>query len=220
MRGDISTGRAKNRHPLDWYVEQGWEWDQIVAAIGLAPELEPDCHVWDPAAGYGHSAQSLEAYGLGGKLILSDLVQNVEWDAFETAPRFFAADFLTLDRAPVDRCSIWMNPPYSYRPGILEGFVRQALRLATDRVVALVAHKWLAAGINRSSLFIRDYPPQAVLIFCQRPSMPPGDRLHAMGNRAYRGGVIDYAAVVWDVRRPTAPGDTRTIWLPPLGGLR
>jgi hypothetical protein len=36
----------------------------------------------------------------------------------------------------------------------------------------------------------------------------------AMGTRAYRGGMIDYCAVVWDVRHPTAPGETRTIWLP------
>ncbi|MBB5987396.1 hypothetical protein [Sphingobium lignivorans] len=220
MRGDISTGRAKNRHPLDWYVEQGWEWDQIVREIGLAPELEPDCHVWDPACGYGHSGQRLEAYGLGGRIILSDLVQNVEWDEFETAPRFFAADFLVLDRAPAPRCSIWTNPPYSYRAGILEAFVRQAMRLATDRVVMLVAHKWLAPGKNRSPLFRQDFPPELVLIFSQRPSMPPGDRLHALGNRAYRGGVIDYAAVVWDVRCPTKPGDTRTVWLPPLGRTR
>lgn len=217
MRGDISTGRAKNRHPLDWYVEQGWEWDQVVAEIGLEPELADGCHIWDPSAGYGHSGQALQAYGLGERIILSDVVQNVEWDEFDVAPRFFAADFLTLDRAPVARCSIWCNPPYSYRPGILEAFVRQAMRLASHRVVFLVPNKWLAPGIKRSRLFRIDHPPQLVLHFSQRPSMPPGDRLHAMGDRAYRGGVIDYATVVWDVRAPTAPGDTRTIWLPPLG---
>lgn len=220
MRGDISTGRAKNRHPLDWYVEEGWEWHQVAREIGLAPELEPDCHIWDPAAGYGHSAQGLEGLGVDGRFILSDLVENVEWDMFDTPPTFFSADFLELDHRPlgVARCSIWTNPPYSYRKGILEAFVRQAMRLATDRVVMLVPLKWLAPGRKRSVLVRRDHPPKLILIFTQRPSMPPGDRVHAMGNRAYRGGVIDYAACVWDVREPTAPGDTRTIWLPLLGG--
>lgn len=218
MRGDISTGRAANRHPLDWYVEEGWEWDQIVRAIGIGPERAEPCHIWDPAAGYGHSGQRLEGHGMAGRIILSDLVQNVDWDGFEVAPRFFAADFLVLDRAPVARCSIWCNPPYSYRKGILEAFVRQAMRLATDRVVMLAPLKWLAAGIGRAPLFRQDHPPQSILIFTQRPSMPPGDRIHLMGKRAYRGGVIDYAACVWDVARPTAPGETRTIWLPPLGG--
>ena len=47
--------------------------------------------------------------------------------------------------------------------------------------------------------------------------MPPGDRIHLMGNRAYRGGAVDYVAVVWDVRHPTAPGETRSVWLPRLG---
>ena len=50
---------------------------------------------------------------------------------------------------------------------------------------------------------------------------PPRYRTDALDNgrlvRAYRGGAIDYAAVVWDVRAPTAPGDTRSIWLPRLG---
>ena len=37
--------------------------------------------------------------------------------------------------------------------------------------------------------------------------------------RAYRGGMVDYCAVVWDVRFPAAPGETRTIWLPPLAEM-
>lgn len=46
--------------------------------------------------------------------------------------------------------------------------------------------------------------------------MPPGDRIAALGKRAFRGGMVDYCWIVWDVKRPTAPGQTRTIWLPPL----
>jgi hypothetical protein len=74
--------------------------------------------------------------------------------------------------------------------------------------------KWLASQA-RYQLFT-DHPPQAVLHLCQRPSMPPGDLIAAMGKRAFSGGMTDYCWIVWDVKRPTAPGQTRTIWLPPL----
>jgi len=123
------------------------------------------------------------------------------------------------------RTSIWCNPPFSYRHYYLDGremivseaFVRRALQVATDRVVMILPAKWLAMGKRRSRLVRIDHPPQFVLHFCERPSMPPGDMIEAMGGRAYRGGMVDYCAVVWDVRNPTAPGETRTIWLPPLG---
>jgi len=100
---------------------------------------------------------------------------------------------------------------------VSEAFVRRALHLATDRVVMILPAKWLAMGKKRSRLVRIDHPPQFVLHFCERPSMPPGDMIDAMGGRAYRGGMVDYCAVVWDVRKPTLPGETRTIWLPPLG---
>jgi hypothetical protein len=227
MRGEISTGRLAKRHPLDWYVEEGWEWDQIVAAIGL--EL-PGVTIWDPAAGFGHSASRLQAWHPVNRFVLSDVVDNVAWGDFEDASRvaFYSADFLEMERVPRPNgtCSIWSNPPFSYKKvwydgrqvSISEAFVRHALSLATDRVVMLLPAKWLAMGIKRSRLVRTDHPPATVLHFCQRPSMPPGDRIHLMGNRAYRGGMVDYCAVVWDVRHPTAPGETRTVWLPPLAG--
>lgn len=220
MRGDISKAKKANRHPLDWYVEEGWEWDQVVAEIGLDIELEAGCVIWDPAAGYGHAGSRLEPYGFEGRIILSDLVDNVAYDDFAVRPEYFSADFLELTAAPQKPCSIFFNPPYSYKRAILEAFIRQAMRLATHRVVALVPLKWTAAGKKRSRLFRYDHPPELQLIFTERPSMPPGDMISAMGNRAYRGGVIDYACFVWDVRHPTRHGDTRTIWLPPLAEVR
>lgn len=244
MRGEISTGRAAKRHPLDWYVEQGWEWEQIVAAIGLR-EQENGSTIWDPACGYGHSGSRLQGIGFTGELLLSDLVNNVAWADFEDVD---TASFASIDFPEAafsnkviqypdadgkprelwigERLSIWSNPPYSYKKvtyegrkvSISEAFVRHALKLATDRVVMILPHKWLAMGKRRSRLVRIDHPPAFVLHFCERPSMPPGDVIHLMGGRAYRGGMVDYCAVVWDVRAPTAPGETRTIWLPPLGG--
>jgi hypothetical protein len=229
MRGEVSTGRKAKRHPLDWYVEQGWEWEQIVRAIGLR-EQENDVGIWDPAAGFGHSASRLQGMGFTGGILLSDLVDRVAWDDFEHRENveFVPFDFVEDEIPQIDwPLSIWCNPPFSYRKYTLDGakmivseaFVRRALQVATDRVVMILPAKWLAMGKRRSRLVRHDHPPQFVLHFCERPSMPPGDMIAAMGSRAYRGGMVDYCAVVWDVRNPTAPGETRTIWLPPLAEI-
>lgn len=245
--GEISSGRKAKRHPLDWYCEQGWEWRQILQAIGLR-EQENGSAIWDPACGFGTSGAWLQGEGFDGQILLSDLVNNLRPQDFANldATSWASIDFLETERFEggityrdgIDRLhqmpviakglSIWSNPPYSYKKvwfdggqvSISEAFVRQALKLATDRVVMILPHKWLAMGKRRSLLVRRDHPPQYVLHFCERPSMPPGDMIAAMGDRAFRGGMIDYCAVVWDVRNPTAPGETRTIWLPPLSGAR
>ncbi len=216
--GEISTGKHAKRHPLDWYVEEGWEWEQVAAAIQLWPEVLGECAIWDPACGFGHSLSRLQGIGFKGELLASDLVDNLAREDFGDVPEFRALDFLD-DKAlvpPSGNCSIWMNPPYSYRDGILEAFCRQALQVATHRVVVLAPLKWMSGGVNRGRFFREEFPPQQTLHFTSRPSMPPGDRIHLM-KRPYRGGVIDYVAVVWDVRQPTAPGDTREVWLPLVG---
>jgi hypothetical protein len=224
MRGEISSGRKAKRHPLDWCVEQGWEWQQVVEAIGLE-EQDDAVAIWDPAAGYGRSGANLQALGFTGRIFLSDLVRNVDLGEFEEPEhvQFFSADFLEVEKVPSAPCSLFSNPPYSYKRvwydgrkvSISEAFIRHALKLVTHRVVMLLPNKWLSAGKNRSRLMRIDAPPQLVLHFTKRPSMPPGDRIAAMGTRAHKGGMIDYCAVVWDVRYPTTPGNTRTIWLPP-----
>lgn len=225
VRGDISSAKKAKRHPLDWYVEEHWLWHQVARAIRVEYELNRGVAIWDPAAGYGHSGSALEEWGFKGRIHLSDVVHNVAYEDFIERPNFFSADFLELDAPPATPCSIWMNPPYSYKDVVLtdgrkvsiaEAFVRQALRLATHRVVILMPVKWLASQ-TRFRLFT-EFPPAAVLIFSQRPSMPPGDVIHLMGSKAFRGGVLDYCAIVWDVQYPTARDETRTIWLPPLSG--
>ena len=230
MRGEVSSAKFDKRHPLDWYVEQGWEWEQIVGVIGFASETLDRCTIWDPACGYGHSLSRLQGIGFEGQMLGTDLVNNIALEDFDQPEKltfrpleffFDGGNAIAADRAfvPPERCSIWCNPPYSYtKIGgeiISQAFVRQALKLATHRVVMLLPLKWLA-GQSRGA-FLREHPPQQVLYFTQRPSMPPGDRIKLMGNRAYSGGMVDYCAVVWDVRAPIAPGDTRSVWLPRLG---
>lgn len=223
MRAELSSGKFSKRHPLDWYVDEIWCARQLYRALdGFARERTAGVDIYDPAAGLGNTIQAFWEEGF--RCHLSDLVQNVDWAAFEDfdsliRPQFFWADFLDeVEQAPAP-CTIVCNPPYSYKKvqgvSIAELFVRHALTIASERVCMLLPNKWLASQ-SRYRLFMVDHPPAMVLHFTQRPSMPPGDRIAAMGNRAFRGGMLDYCWIVWDVRARTAPGDTRTIWLPPL----
>lgn len=218
MRGEISSGRHAKRHPLDWYVDEIWCARQLALALGgFALEREERLAVWDPCCGMGNTLQA--AWELGLHTFGSDLVDNFAWanfpDDFEGlhVPLFKPADFLSQTKAPMP-CSIICNPPYSYVKGIAEAFARHALTLSSRRVAILMPSKWLASQA-RYQLFT-DHPPQAVLHLCQRPSMPPGDMIAKMGKRAFSGGMTDYCWIVWDVKRPTFAGQTRTIWLPPL----
>lgn len=227
-RAELSSGKHAKRQPLDWYVEEEWVTEQLIRAIGFDAELAAGDAIWDPAAGLGHIGTAFEGFGFAGRIFLSDVVRNIAEAAFRAKPRFFSADFLEVEAAPA-RCSIVCNPPYSYRKGagdyagmlISEAFVRHAIALVRaaggQRVCMLLPAKWLASQ-GRHRLFAIDHPPSRVLHLTQRPSMPPGDRIGAMGNRAFRGGMVDYCWIVWEVQKRTAPGDTRTIWLPPLAG--
>lgn len=215
MGADLSTGRHSMRHPLDWYVEEQWCTEQLFHAAGLEFELECGTAIWDPCCGYGNIGVALEAWAPDLRIICSDVVDNLRRADFLREPEFFSADFLELEVAPAP-CTIVMNPPYSYQKGILEAFVRHALKLASGRVFALVPNKWLASQ-RRYQLFAADHPPELVLHLTQRPSMPPGDMIEAMGDRAFRNGKIDYCWICWDATLRTAPGETRTAWLPPLG---
>lgn len=219
MRGEISSGKFAKRHPLDWYVEPGWAVEQLIRALGFGPEKAMGEVIWDPACGRATIPSVFQAHEF--RVALSDVVNNVQWKDFDPGqplPSFVPADFLELTRAPAP-CSIVCNPPYSYVKGIAEAFCRHALRLASRRVCMLLPSKWLSSQ-RRYQLFMADHPPAMVLHLTQRPSMPPGDMIAAMGSRAFRGGMIDYCWIVWNVQEPTAPGETRTIWLPPLTGGR
>jgi len=220
-RGEISSGRHKKRHPYDWYVDEPWCARQLADALyGFTLEQEAGEAIWDPCCGSGRTMDTFVERG--HEVYLSDIVCNVDWSLFEGGeaewPVFFGADFLERESAPAP-CSIVGNPPYSYRKvqGVLisELFARHALKLTARRVCLLLPSKWLASQ-SRYRLFT-EHPPIAVLHLCQRPSMPPGDRIEAMGNRAFRGGMVDYCWIVWDVTRPARLGETRTVWLPPLG---
>jgi hypothetical protein len=216
MRGEVSTGRKRNSHPYDWCVDESWvAWQLFVALGGFAREARAGEAIWDPCCGSGRTMVTFADAGFDVRL--SDIVNRLDHSQFpwEYMPPFVAADFLELTRAPAP-CSIVFNPPYSYLEDIAELCVRHALKLTSRRVCAVLPVKWLGSQ-GRYALFT-EHPPQAVLVLSQRPSMPPGDMIPMLeaAGKAFRGGVVDYAWFVWDVTRPTAPGDTRTVWLPPL----
>lgn len=215
MRSEVSTAKKSSSHPYDWCVDEDWvAWQMFVALGGFAREKEAGEVIWDPTAGSGRTLIAFAESGF--TTFASDIVRRLDPTLYDgcAVPTFFSGDLLEQTVAPAP-CSIVFNPPYSYIDGIGEACVRQALALTSRRVCAVLPLKWLGSQ-GRFKLFMRDHPPQAVLVHCQRPSMPPGDMIAGMGKRAFRGGVIDYAWFVWDVTRPTAPGDTRTVWLPPL----
>jgi len=222
MRGEISSGKYSKRHPLDWYVDPVWCAAQLALAMdGFWFEHAHGLAIWDPSCGMGNTLHA--AHELNLRTIGSDVVDNLAFDQFiqnsghdsgYIDPEFFIADFLELEHRPAP-CSIVCNPPYSYgRRPMAELFARQALKLSSKHVCLLLPSKWLASQ-GRYDLFT-EHPPLAVLHLCQRPSMPPGDMMAAMGERAGRGGMTDYCWIVWDATVPTACGATRTIWLPPL----
>lgn len=216
MRAEISSGKHAKRHPLDWYVDEHWCAEQLATALDdFGLERAEGLAIWDPCCGLGNTLQAAHQRGL--LVVASDLVDNFVWNHFlpeDGLPvDFFIRDFLDTEQLEYP-CSIICNPPYSYIKGIAEAFARHALKLSSRRVAILMPSKWLASQ-GRYNLFT-DHPPQAVLHLSQRPSMPPGDRIAALGKRAFGGGMVDYCWIVWDVKRPTKPGQTRTIWLPPL----
>ena len=196
------------RHPWDWYVEQSWVTHRLCDVV----ELEHDVTYFDPACGACTIPDALAARGL--MAFGTDKFRRGASPRFLNEHDFLGDQLLLIERWC--RLSIVMNPPYSYQNGTLvkglaERFVRKALAIATHKVAALLPVKWLASA-GRARLFI-EFPP-TIYILSERPTMPPGDQVAAMGKRAFKGGKVDYMWLVWDKRRPRLPY-APTFWIPP-----
>jgi hypothetical protein len=192
----------------DWYVEPGWEVDQLLDAIDFSVN-----YIWDPACGQGTILESCwkhsrKPYGVFG----SDIV-----DRGSEYGSFALSDFLRDD--PPERVrslicpelAIICNPPYGrLEPDMPRGdtfaerFVRRALDLPEVRRAAFIVNGKFLWSERRWHLF--DAHPPTQLLFCsERPSMPPGaelPRLIAEG-RAYQGGSADYVWIYYE--RGAAP---------------
>lgn len=212
MTAELSNDNSekKPRHPWDWYVEEQWTTHALTDMI----ELESHVDYLDPFCGQGNIPMALLDRGL--RAFGTDKFNRVGHNA-----TFFLGehDFLGPQRHMMEASpalSIVMNPPFSYQDGRLVrglslSIVRRALELATHKVCALVPLKWLSSK-ERYAFFTETKP--GILIFSERPSMPPGDEIAALGDNAYKRGKVDYMWLVWDKQRPNTDF-ARTIWIPP-----
>lgn len=185
------------REPYDWYCEDRWPVEALIKLVAF------EGLVYDPCAGRGNIPSVFQAHGF--ETHASDIVDRGFWPGLRTL------DFLGGASSAFRVPNVVFNPPYSYQDGIAEACVRRALEIATDRVAALVPIKWLGS-IGRYTLFEEEFPPEAVLVFSERPSCPPGSKIETLGDSAFRGGTMDYMWVVWKVGQR---GPKNTIWIPP-----
>jgi len=212
MTAELSndTSSKKPRHPWDWYVEEQW----VTHALADMIHLESHVAYLDPFCGGGNIPTALLDRGL--RAFGTDKFARVGHNA-----TFFLGehDFLGPQRHLMEMeqaLSIVMNPPFSYQDGALVRglslrIVRRALEMATHKVCALVPLKWLSS-IERYAFFTETKPQ--ILVFSERPSMPPGDMIAELGEDAWKRGKVDYMWLVWDKQRPNiefAP----TLWIPP-----
>lgn len=182
-RKPAKTPKSKSiplRHPEDWYVEPRF------CVEALADLIEPGLNgslwrgrksgVWDPSCGAGNILSVFRDRGFS--VIGTDIVDRLSLDFHG------CHDFLQLERdvLPPGIWSIIFNPPYRDA----ENFARQALRLAKRFVAILVPLNWLASRARHA--FFTEHPPLYVAYLSQRPSMPPGDVVADLGNRAFKGG--------------------------------
>jgi hypothetical protein len=197
------------RHPWDWYVEQAWVTHRLIDVL----QLEHDVTYLDPTCGLATIPQALTdrgftAYG-------TDKFQRTHSPLFFAEHDFIGDQTMLLERLPA--LSVVMNPPFSCQDGKLvrglgEKFVRRALAIATHKVAALLPLKWLSSA-GRFRLFT-EFPP-TIYILCERPSMPPGDKIATLDKRAaWKRGKVDYAWYVWDKQAPRMDAG-RTVWIPP-----
>lgn len=220
--GELSSAAA--RHPWDWYVEESWVTQQLIdtlrgALCGSYDDWFAGDLIWDPCCGMGNVLAPFMALGL--------TVAGSDVERRTSSPQFlFEHDFLSDQSCLLDHWqpkSIVFNPPYSNQngrkiAGLAEKFIRKAIALQANTVAALLPVKWLASE-GRHKLFT-EHPPRFVLIMSERPSMPPGDVVEALGKNAFKHGKVDFMWVVWDRHVETQPGETRTIWIAPRPKVR
>ena len=210
-----SAPKGKKRHPWDWYVEEQWVTHRL---LDFAP-IDTGVTFLDPTCGGGNIVQALRdrghtAFGM---------------DIVDRGAAYFLGthDFIGAERTILEAypdLSIIFNPPFScqddaVRRGLAERFIRRALEVATHQVAAVLPLKWLGSG-GRFSLFTEESTaPIGVWVLSERPSMPPGDEIEAMGDAAFDRGKVDYMWVLWDKRRrPLAMNSTPCVpthWIPP-----
>ena len=168
------------RDPDDWYCEPAWAVELLFQNIDFDEQS-----IWDPACGGGNIPRVAAEYGF----------DTLGTDKVDRGCGARLLDFIDcccigeFDLPP--RLSIVTNPPYK----LTEQFIRRAMTLVDHRIAVLVPVSFMASKA-RFELFT-ETPPSDVLILCRRPSMPPGHKIAAMGDKAFKGGMVDFCWIVW-----------------------
>lgn len=210
------TALHDERHAWDWYVEESWCAEALIATLGFDAFAGQLIH--DPCCGRGTIPQVFDLFGYAASG--ADIEDRRGAHGFHVDDwAFEIRDFYREPPRRFDRpASIAFNPPYSMQNGcVVRGLtsmmVSRALRVVSHMVCALVPLKWLSSG-ERYRLFQHKMPAH-ILHLMERPSMPPGHLIPAMGDQAFKNGKADYCWVVFDNRGETAPGATRTHFVKP-----
>ena len=162
-----------------------------------------DGPIWEPACGDGAISKQLEASG--HQVLSTDLIDR-GYGAGEhdfLSPLTFTR--ITLEHPELKH--VVTNPPYTYRPGIGDKFVGQALRLTKPRggKVAMLLNLGCLAHRTRTAKWRND-PPARIHIMDDLTFYPNGDRRQA-------GRFITehrYCWIVWDTGHA---GPTQLTWL-------
>ena len=162
--------------------------------------------IWEPACGDGAIAKELA--GNGHTVHATDLIDRGYGEGGQ--------DFLnplTLSRTLIEHPEIKhvvTNPPYSYRRGIGDKFVGQALRITreTGGKVAMLLNLGCLAHPLRTSKWLAD-PPARIHIMDDLVCWPNGDRRQAGRYIAEHR----YCWIVWDELHRRMRGQTVVTWL-------
>jgi len=162
-----------------------------------------DGPIWEPACGDGAISKELERNG--HEVISTDLIDRGYGQG--------ESDFLcpiTFTRVMIENPRlkhVITNPPYSYRPGIGDKFVGQALRFARMHggKVAMLLNLGCLAHQTRT-LKWRNDPPARIHIMDDLTFFPNGDQRQA-------GRFITEHRYCWIVWTPERSGPTQLTWL-------
>lgn len=211
MSAEITNdiGVKKPRHPWDWYVEQQWVTHALVDQI----DLESHVSYLDPFCGMGNIPLALRQRGLSA--YGTDKFTRTDHPLFLGEHDFLGSQRHMMEAS--QSLSIIMNPAFSNQDGqLVKGLslriCKRALEIASHKVCALLPLKWLAAQ-DRFRFFMETRP--SIFIFSERPSMPPGNEIEQLGDKAWKRGKVDYMWLVWDKQNPNPCYHSPTVWIPP-----
>lgn len=205
MSANKHQGEAYEDADHGWYKEPRSCVEQLFDAVDFG-----DSVIWDCCAGSGNILDV--AKDRGHSTIASDIV-----DRHPRHP-FYRSNFLMAEKWPNTRgkpLSIVSNPPFNTPPGSGLNIIMRAIERVPFQQAAFIMPLEFLCGQERHATLFSKHPP-AIIAYCsQRPSMPPGKEIEAMGDKAFKGGKADFAWLVWINAEKGVTYTPRSIWLTP-----